>query len=189
LSAKLTLARGLSLLGHPLLVVPLAAMLAAASRGADAGVVRGLGLWLAVLALAVLGYSRWQVWRGHWAHVDASGRGERRDLNRALLALLVVAAAASAWAQGPGLLTRALALAAVMIVLAMLLARWLKVSLHAAFTTLAAWLPLWPTAVAGLLLLALAVAWSRLVLQRHRPAEVVAGVVLGSVAGAVLRIA
>ena len=70
-----------------------------------------------------------------------------------------------------------------------LLARRFKLSLHAAFTTLAAFLPVWLPAIAALLVLALAVAWSRLVLERHRPVEVVAGVLAGIAAGGVLQIA
>ena len=189
MSARLALARGLSIVGHPLLVLPLAAMLGAASRGMDLAGVRKLGLWLAALSLVVLGYSAWRVRRSRWAHVDASAGGERRDLNRALLATLAVAALLAGALQGLSPLTRALALAAALIVAAMLLARWFQLSLHAAFTGFAALLPVWPVVIAVLLMLACAVGWSRLVLQRHRPVEVIAGIVLGIAAGSTLRIA
>lgn len=189
MSARLALARGLSIVGHPLLVLPLAAMLGAASRGMEVAGVRNLGLWLATLSLGVLAYSAWRVRRGRWAHVDASARGERRDLNRALFATLAVTALLAGAMQGWSLLTRALALAAALVVVAMLLARWFKLSLHAAFTSFAALLPVWPAAIAVLLMLACAVGWSRLVLQRHRPIEVIAGIVLGLAAGSALQIA
>lgn len=182
-------ARGISIVGHPLLVLPLAAMLGALSRGADAAAVRNLGLGLGALSLSVLGYSLWRVRSGRWSHLDASARGERRDLNRLLLIVLAVAAAGCGWLQGPTLLTRALALSAALVGVAMLLAHRFNLSLHAAFTTLAAFLPVWLPAIAALLVLALAVAWSRLVLERHRPVEVVAGVLAGIAAGGVLQIA
>jgi membrane-associated phospholipid phosphatase len=70
------------------------------------------------------------------------------------------------------------------VVMASLLRRWLKLSLHAAFAVFAASL-LWPSvmAVVGLLALAVAVAWSRLVLRRHTLGEVVVGLLAGGAAG------
>ena len=72
------------------------------------------------------------------------------------------------------------------IVIAMLIARWVKMSLHAAFAAFATAL-LWPAKlaiVAGVLLTG-AVVWSRLVLGRHTAVDVAAGLLLGAAAGGV----
>ena len=66
--------------------------------------------------------------------------------------------------------------------------RWIKVSLHMAFAALASTaLALGRSPVGYLLLLALpALAWSRLILQRHTPLEVVLGTIIGAGAAAAL---
>ena len=63
--------------------------------------------------------------------------------------------------------------------------RWLKVSLHMAFGSLAATALLLLGSPAGWVLVPVlpALAWSRLVLGRHVLAEILAGLVLGSLTG------
>jgi len=181
-------ARGLSVLGHPGLLMPLA--LALAGHGTDTP---RRWLWVALataLAVAVIVgvYSLWQVQRGRWEHVDASQPHERRQLNRLLL-LLLCAAAALLWALGqPPALAAGPLLAALVVLLAHLLRRWLKVSLHAAFAVLAVAL-VWPAlpATPALALLACGVAWSRRVLGRHTRTEVLLGLLLGAACGAALQ--
>ena len=60
----------------------------------------------------------------------------------------------------------------------------LKLSLHAGFAAFSALL-LWPSylGMLSLLLLAVGVAWSRLVLSRHTPQEVALGLLAGATAG------
>jgi membrane-associated phospholipid phosphatase len=79
----------------------------------------------------------------------------------------------------------ALFLSALLIVIALLSARLLKLSLHVAFAAFATLL-LW--SLMGIAVSA-ALVWSRLVLGRHVTADVVAGVVLGAVAGVAYQVA
>src|SRR3546814_11767885 len=72
-----------------------------------------------------------------------------------------------------------LALSALLVAAAMLSARWCKLSLHVAFAMYAAVLLVqlsWLACVAGIVFVA-AVAWSRLVLDRHAPRALVAGAI------------
>ena len=179
------IARVLSILGHPLLSLPGAALLLAAHRGAGPARLSALALAMGALGAGVLSYSRWQVRRNRWRHVDASGRGERRTLNRFLLVLFAVAAAA-AWTWSPQReLALGLALSALLVATAMLLARWCKLSLHVAFAMYAALLLLQLSSLACAVgvSFALAVAWSRLALARHAPRDLVAGAIAGALAG------
>lgn len=179
------LARTLSILGHPLLVLPMAAMLLAADQGADPQRLSRLAFAMGGLGALVMAYSWWQVRRERWGHVDASGRGERRSLNRFLLIAFVIAAL-SAWMwTSQRELALGLALSALLIALAMLSAPWWKLSLHVAFAVFAALLLAhvsWQ-ACAGGLLFAAAVAWSRLALSRHAPRDLIAGAAAGGLAG------
>jgi len=173
-------ARLVSILGHPLLVLPLALLLPMAAAG-TAGTARA-AIGVAVCAAVVMGWSWWRVRRGHWRHVDASDVRERRDLNVFLLPLL--AAGALLALPQPQLAWR-LALAAAIVAVALLSARWCKLSLHAAFAVYAALL-LWawrPGAGLAMLAFAAAIVASRLVLARHTLRDVVAGIVAGALAG------
>ena len=78
-----------------------------------------------------------------------------------------------------------LALSAAIILVAMLIARWCKLSLHLAFVVFAACLlrELGTASMLAALLFATAVAWSRLALQRHTPRDLMAGAVAGALAG------
>jgi membrane-associated phospholipid phosphatase len=183
------LARALSILGHPLLSLPVAALLLAANRGAGPARLSALVLGLGAIAIGVMAYSRWQVRRRRWAHVDASARGERRDLNRFLLVLLA-ASAATAWLwSSQREFALGLALSALLVAAASLSARWCKLSLHVAFAAYAAVLLVqlsWSACIAGLAF-AFAVAWSRLVLGRHALRDLLAGGAAGLVAGLAFR--
>lgn len=181
---SLALARALSILGHPAVVVPLGVALAARARGAPLPLQQRAVAAAIVLALLVGLYSVWQVRRGRWAHVDASQPRERSQLHAFLLPLLLAAAAAAALAGWPPAVTAGLGACAVIVTGAWLTRRWMKLSLHVAFAALVAtWL--WPspglvlTAAAGVA----AIAWSRWRLARHTSREVVAGALLGALVG------
>ena len=182
------LARGISILGHPLLLTPLAG-LAAWIAGGGAGMhAAGIVIVAGLAALLVMGYSTRRVRSGDWAHVDASGRGERRSLNRFLLLGFVAATIAGVALRWPASVSLSLLLSASMVASAMLAARWCKASLHLAFAVFSAGLlyavSAW--AVAAGLLVALAIAGSRLHLRRHVGADLWCGAVIGAGRGGVL---
>ncbi|WP_396269454.1 hypothetical protein [Ideonella sp.] len=179
MSKKVAIARALSILGHPGVVMPAALMVMSRQVGSAANA--ALFVALGVTALVVL-YSLWQVRRGAWAHVDASQRPERLQLNRFVGAVLL-ASSALAWLNGALALALGLVASASLLLMALALQRRCKLSLHVGFACLAAGL-MWPNAVAlGLgALLASGVAWSRLVLQRHVPRDLWVGAAAGSLA-------
>lgn len=180
----LRIARALSILGHPALLMPVAVPLAAAGQGAPRALVLQAGAAALGVALAVGAYSAAQVRAGRWQHVDASQPAERRQLNLFLVGLLGLAALGLWWATGQALLGAGLGLGAAIVAVALGLRRRLKTSLHGAFVAYAAALA-WPVPGAGLALglLGLGVGWSRLVLGRHSRAEVLTGWALGAAAG------
>lgn len=183
---SLRVARFVSILGHPVLVMPLAALLASRAAGnrASIGILTVLGILL--FGGVVLGYAAMQVRRGRWQHVDASGHDERRSLNAFLLGLFSTAASLAWFWAGTSPLFLTMALSATIILFALLISPWCKLSLHVAFVVFAAFIP--GTVAAGLCIGTLGawVAWSRLKLGRHTPLDLVAGLLAGAVAGIVL---
>lgn len=181
---RVGLARLVSVIAHPALLIPLAVIGAADARGATPGV-RNVAAGAAIAAAVMVAlYSLVQVRSGRWTHIDASQATERRQLNLFLCVVLFGMAGALALAGQPRPVSVALAVGGGIVIFALALRRRLKVSLHMAFAAYAAGL-LWlqPGLVVGMALLALALAWSRLVLQRHTQAEVVVGAVAGCAAG------
>lgn len=178
------LARAVSILGHPALLLPMAALGVALARGDRRSAVWAAAGFAAVTAL-VMAYSWRQVRRGRWRHVDASERHERAALNRFLLPALAASALLVHWLGGPPAVALGLALSAGIVLAALAGARWCKLSLHLAFAVFAAMLL--SKAGWGWMLVALAfaaaLAWSRLALQRHVPRDLVAGALAGAVAG------
>lgn len=166
-----------------MLVMPLAAWLAATVNGSDGSSTLVVLSGIVVLGLIVFSFSAIQVRGGRWQHVDASAATERRGLNVFLLGLFVAAAALAGWYFGHSPVTVALLVAAAIILLALLISPWCKLSLHVAFGCFAIFVPGSLALGAGFGVLVLAVAWSRLVLGRHDMADILAGMLAGVAAG------
>jgi membrane-associated phospholipid phosphatase len=181
------LARAVSILGHPLLVLPAALALPTVLRNGDAATLRSILPGFALFAVLMLGGSWWQVRRGRWAHIDATAPSERHTLNRTLLVAIVIGALLAWFWRSTLDLVLMLTLSACIIAVAILSARWWKLSLHIAFVVYAAGLlwPLGPVAVGAGCGFAGIVAWSRLQLSRHQPRDLVAGAVAGALAAAI----
>jgi hypothetical protein len=181
---RIAIARAVSVLGHPIVLVSVAALTAASTQGAPLMQLRIIGVFLLTFAGVVFGFMWFQVRAGRWTHVDASARSERPSLNLFLVGLLVLSAVLLRYLLRSPHMSIALVLAAMLVVAALLLARWVKVSLHTAFAAYSTAL-LWPLtlAVVGGIVVTAAVAWSRLALGRHVAADVGVGFLLGVVAG------
>lgn len=182
-------ARVLSIVGHPGLLMPVAVAIGTSAAELPAKHVQAAVAAAVGIAAIIGAFSLWQVRRGRWAHVDASLPHERRQLNPLVALLLFAAALALAtWGDSPHGAVGA-ALAGALVVCAQGLRRRMKLSLHCAFAAYAAGIVGPGVAGLTLALLALGVAWSRLQLRRHTRREVVAGLVLGALAGLAFQLA
>jgi hypothetical protein len=181
---RLALARAISIVGHPIVIVPAAVLMVASTRGASLQQVCVVGAVFATIGAVVIGFSWLQVRSGRWSHIDASARSERYSLN-ILLATICASVAAMLWyvTRKPSL-ALGFAFAAALVVMALLLMKWVKVSLHVAFAAFAT-VFLWPNrlAVAAGVVFIAALVWSRLVLGRHVAADIATGLLLGATAG------
>lgn len=171
-----------------MLVMPLAAWLAARANGSDGSSTLIVLAGIVVLGLIVLSFSAIQVRGGRWQHIDASATGERRGLNIFLLGLFVAVAALARWYFGHSPISIALLLAAAIIALALLISPWCKLSLHVAFGCFAIFVPDSLVIGAGLAILIIVVAWSRLILGRHTLADILVGMLAGIAAGVAFQI-
>ena len=176
------IARSISVIGHPFILSAIATLLSADNHHASIELTHELILILAVLGCVAIAFSVWHVRTGRWQHMDAINPHERKVLNGFLAGLLLLSSML-AWRYFPEPeLAYGLLIAAIAIVIAIILSRWLKLSLHSCFAAIAAGI-LWPSLIAlcAGILLTVAVYWSRLILHRHTRLELIAGTVIGAV--------
>lgn len=186
-SRWVTAARVVSIMGHPLLLLPIAVTVAASQRLPFQSVVVILATTCAALVLVAL-YVLWGRRHGRFSNLDVSDRKQRAPVFR--LALVATGGAAVlmfATGQDAGAGRGALSACVLLLVSKIINERLTKISLHAAFTAFSAALvgpaaPVWCAALAGACLL---VGWSRVVLGRHTRVQVALGTVAGAVAGSI----
>jgi len=183
------LARWISIVGHPFVVTIALVVATALHFGGTREAIRTalLVAVVAILPIAVLMVR--QVRRGAWGNVDASHRGERPLLFAVGLLALAALLGVLLVLRPDSFLVRGAAGVLAMLAVCAVATRWIKVSLHMAFAALAAVTLLALGSPSGWALLSILppLAWSRLVLGRHRPAEVVVGLLLGGVFGYAIR--
>jgi hypothetical protein len=176
--SSITVARGISIAGHPFLVVPL--MIAAATRN---------WVWTAVIAagmiLPMLAITLRNVRRGSWSDHDVSRRDQRLGLYRVAFPLLAVSTILLYFLGAGSAMLRGMAAAAVMLALGTIGNRFLKISLHmmAAAYSAVVLVTLYPRSAWLIVPFVAAIAWSRRKLERHTWAEVAVGLAIGTAAG------
>ena len=184
----ITLARWLSIVGHPFVTVGVMVAAAAARRGQRGHTLRDLAIVMAMAVVPVAVLMIRQVRSGRWGNVDASNVAERPILygvgvvaSLCLVAYLMLAGSQPAFVRGA---IGALATFAV----CGIMTRWLKVSLHLAFAAFAATtLALIGSPVSWFLVPLLpALGWARVALGRHRPLEVGLGALIGAACGVIV---
>ena len=178
-------ARWVSIVGHPFAMTMVMVLGAALHFGTPREAFRTVLLvaLIALLPIAVLMVR--QVRRGFWTNVDASNRAERPLLfTVGIVSLAVLVGAVLVFRPGSSLIRGAVGVL-IMLVVCAVATRWVKVSLHMEFGALATTTLLFLGSPAGWVLLAVmpALAWSRLALKRHRPAEVAIGLLVGIAVG------
>lgn len=178
-SLRHTLAVWLSLVGHPIAVIPLT--IALLTWKEDFNTQLKILIPILVLMVILFLYSQWEVRRGRWKDSDASQPPERKTLLIVLLVCLVVSVIITSTELFPSRLAIGMFVSSVLVIAAMVLSRWLKVSFHSAFNAFCSVLlfPLGAAALTGAFVWTAIVSWSRVVLRRHTISEVVVGTVLG----------
>lgn len=180
------LARWVSILAHPFVMVALLVAVPAMRQRSGTAVQSVLLVIAVVLPIAVLMFR--QVHRGRWSNVDASKPSERPVLFMVAFASLVAALGWLLLNDPHSFLVRGLLVATAFLLVAALLTRWVKLSLHVAFAALTATTLCLLGSTVGYALTAVVpvVFWSRIALARHRVHEVLVGLVLGVLTGVVL---
>jgi membrane-associated phospholipid phosphatase len=178
-------AKIISVIGHPFVLLTLTVLIAALS---NAPLERALTIGAATVLLTVvplLFIIRRKVSAGKWSDHDVSDAAQRRSFYPLALAVTALAALIFYLLGFPRGLLVGISIAFALQIVAMLINRRSKISLHmifavyfaAALVAVGGWIG------AAFLLLAALVGWSRVRLGRHTAAQVVSGACLGAAAG------
>ncbi|MEA2464116.1 MAG: hypothetical protein QOJ98_1863 [Acidobacteriota bacterium] len=178
LSSTIALARALSLLGHPFLLIPL-----------TIAALTGSFFWTAVIAASttvplLLIIAR-KVRRGAWSDFDVSRHEQRSGLYYAGIPLMALSALLLYLLGASASMLRGVAAGGVMFLAGLLGNRFLKISMHmmfASFCTVALTRE-YPSSIYATLPFLAAIAWSRRYLDRHTWAEIAVGVAIGAACG------
>lgn len=174
----LSLARAVSVAGHPFLLVPVTIALVTGNWIPAAAIAATMTLPMLVITMR-------RVRRGTWSDHDVSRREQRTGLYRIALPLLVPMTVVLYLLGAERQMLRGVAAAAFMLLAGLLLHRWLKTSMHmmAAAYCAALVVRVYPSWWVAAVAVVLAIAWSRLALQRHTLPEVMVGAALGAACG------
>ena len=178
-------ARFISWIGHPLVFVATSvAVVVGTQLGLHAGFPILLALLLSALVpTAILLLSG--VHSGRWSDTDVSVRKERQRFFPWAVPFSVAGVVAMWWLHAPGYMIRGGIVTLTLFLVSWLVNFALKLSLHALFDfycTMVLFRIGWGWGTVAFVL-ALLVAWSRLFLQRHTPAELATGILLGVAGG------
>jgi hypothetical protein len=178
------LARWISIVGHPFILLTALTFLIAYSRGGIVPAIRIAGLLVGVVVLPLLLFIRRRLARGVWQTIDASSPKDRPALFLAAFAAIVPLSLWFMLAERSADLLRGLAAAAMILVTAAVLNHRVKLSLHMAFAVFAAFfvVRLWHGCAVIVLIFLPGLAWSRLILLRHTIPQVIGGTLLGAAA-------
>ena len=181
-------ARWLSIVAHPFVMVSLMVATAASAKQPVHEAVRTVALVVVVTIIPLAALMIARVRSGAWENADASNKQERPFLYVAGLVLLAGLLVYLIAFRPRDFMTQGVIGTLGMFAACALATRWIKVSLHMAFAALASTvLVLMGSAVGYVLAVALPfLAWARLLLSRHTPAEVAFGAVIGACAGAAI---
>lgn len=182
LTAIARASRLVSIAGHPFVLVPLAIVVATSNGDASRGPV--LALFAASMLLIAVFVVR-RLRRGEVTDVDVSTREHRASFYVLAIAAGVVSTIVLYATHQSTAAVRGAGISAAALVVSAIANTRIKVSLHTAFALIAAGIAANAGPVAGVAFFAaaLAVAWARVAYGRHTRLEVLAGGVLGAIAG------
>ena len=180
-------ARWVSIVGHPFTSIVLL-LLSPFWKGSEVGALR-VTSFIAVGIFIPLGlFMRQRCASGQWATVDASARTDRPVLYLSLFVALLLSSLYFLFIERSAMLVRGSVVFAVMLGVATVLNRRIKLSLHLAFAVFCGLILTRIHLSHGLpiLLYTPLLAWSRLALLRHTFPEIMGGFALGLVGAAMM---
>jgi len=185
---RVKIARIVSVAGHPFVLLTLTVFIAAVHRTNPIRALTFGGAAVLFTVSPLVFIIRRKVSAGKWSDHDISDASERRSFYPIAISIAALSTFLFYLLGFPHGLIVGMLMSLVIMLAAMLINRRSKISLHMIFAAYfaVALFGVSPWSGTGFLLLAAAVGWSRVALERHTPAQVLSGALLGAAAGIVL---
>ena len=181
-------ARIVSVLGHPFVLLPLTVLLATLHTMQPERALKISAVTSLVTVFPLLFIIRRKVITGEWSDHDVSVSAERRGFYPIVIGIVVISYLIFWFLGFPDSLLKAMIVSLALLLIAMLINVWSKISLHLIFASYCAVSLLAVRHWVGVvfMLLAILIAWSRVTLERHSLVQALSGMALGSLGGIVL---
>lgn len=184
-TAVVKAAKIVSVLGHPFVLLALTVLAATASKESPArAAIIGL-ITVTATVLPMLFIIRRKVKSGKWSDHDVSDAAQRRSFYPIMMAILALALTVFFILDFPRPLLAGMLISLAILLVAMFVNRYSKISLHLSFAVYFA-LSLFAVSFRTgtiFLIFAAGVGWSRVRLARHSTPQVLSGALLGAIAG------
>jgi membrane-associated phospholipid phosphatase len=175
----------ISVLGHPFVLLPLTILLATLNNASPARALTIAAITVLVTVVPLFLIIRRKVSAGKWSDYDISEPSERRSFYPFAAAAVALSCLVFWLLDFPRPLLIGVIISLFLLLAAMLINRFSKISLHLIFAAYCAMsltaVSFWTASI--LIALAIAVGWSRVVLKRHTLAQVLGGAALGLIGG------
>lgn len=177
-----------SVIGHPFVLLPLTAVIATLQNASPWRAFTIGTITVLATVFPLLFIIRRRVKAGKWSDHDVSEHSQRNNFYTIAIIIVALSCVLFRFLDFPRPLLLGMIISLVLLIIAMIINLRSKISLHLIFASYCAvsliavgfWIG------AGFILLAIAVAFSRVVLRRHTTAQVVSGASLGTTAGVFL---
>lgn len=178
-------AKIISVIGHPFVLLMLTVLIAALYNMPLKRALTVSAITVLLTVFPLLFIIRRKVSAGKWSDHDVSDASERRSFYPIAMAITAVSFVIFYLLDFPRGLLIGMAVSFALLFVAMLINRRSKISLHVIFAVYfaVALVAINPWIGAAFLLLAAAVGWSRVRLERHTAMQILSGAFLGAIAG------
>lgn len=178
----------ISVIGHPFVLLSLTVMIAAIQNEPPARAFSIITITVLATVFPILFIIRRNVVSGKWSDHDVSVAKERSNFYPIVLMVTAFSLVIFYLLDFPRSLLLGVLISLALLVAAWLINGWTKISLHVIFAVYFAVSLMAVSYWIGLIffLIAVAVGWSRLQLERHSLVQVLSGAALGAVAGIIL---
>lgn len=184
---KIKIAQFLSILGHPLLLFPFLILIFNLNDTQNT-FSHTLTLIYGIFFLVLIAWVYIGKRRGKYTDLDVSNKKERKSLYIFAIPLMLLVLVFLFYTNQPNYICISFSLATLMLIVSFGINFLIKISMHVSINIYLALAIIHVNLKLGsvLIVFTLLVLWSRLVLKRHTPKEVVTGLIIGSLFGATL---
>jgi len=185
---KTFLAKVISIIGHPLLTIPVFVIVVLFSGNDSKSALFLTFLIIGCVFIPIISWIYLKSKNGSYSNFDVSDQKQRRSLFVFAIPFLAVITVVLFATHQPVKTSICMLFATILVVISQLVNFYIKSSLHVSLTLYLAFIALHINFIFGITLIIMSffIGWSRIILKRHSLKEVFAGAIIGLSVGSIL---